>query len=666
MEISRRTFLANLTLASVVIEPDLLAVVAPQKIRLLLNSGPAGPLACFYVAQEKGYFAKAGLAVELVAGDGAAAVVPRISSEGFDGGYGDLNALIDLVATDPKNAPIAVWIGFNTTPLTIAVAANGPIKTPKDLENQTIGGHPVDAALKAFPTFANRAGIDGTTVKFARSSVSMYELVKDTLAGKTAGTFGFVNTITAACSPFIDVKKELRFIEYRDFTPELCGNTLMMSREFISRNPKAVAALVRAVNLGLCDTVANIDGAMDAVEKNSKTLRKEVEKTRLIGTLAKEMSHPDGKTLGIGDVSEQRLVNAISLVAATYPLPRVPATTELFTRKFLPPKSEKITSLARPQRVRFLLNSGYTGAQAWFHIASQKNYFGNTNVEFTQGVGAYTAAPRIMPEGFDMAYGDINSLIEVVAKSKPNEAPVAVYTLFNASPSTIAVAADGPIRTPQDLPGKRLIGHGTDVALNTFPAYAKQTKIDPKTITIVPSDAGMGDLLKRVLSGESDGMFGYVTTITAAAKSANIDLNKIRFIQFAEVLGDFYGSAIMVNPRFLADHPDTVRTVVEAINKGVVAAAQDPKAGIRALMGVSPNTNESIEMGRLTGTLEGEMNHPDRSRIGFGAIDVARLERSIALMAETKKLPRLPSVNEIFTSEFLPPLIERVVRLKKN
>ena len=67
-------------------------------------------------------------------------------------------------------------------------------------------------------------------------------------------------------------------------------------------------------------------------------------------------------------------------------------------------------------------------------------------------------------------------------------------------------------------------------------------------------------------------------------------------------------------------------------------------------------------MGRLTGTLEGEMNHPDRARIGFGAIDVARLERSIALMVETKKLPRLPPVNEIFTSEFLPPLAERVGR----
>ncbi len=665
MKISRRGFLANLAAVSVLPNQDLLAFSPPQKIKLLLNSGPAGPLACFYVAKEKGYFAQAGLEVELVGGDGAAAVVPRIMPEGFDGGYGDLNALIDLVANDPKNAPIAVYIGFNTTPLTIAVAANGPIKTPKDLENQTIGGHPVDAALKAFPAFAQRAGIDATNIKFARSSASMYDLVKDTLAGKTAGTFGFVNTITAACSPFIDVKKELRFIEYRDFTPEFCGNTLMMSPKLIKENPKAVTALVRAVNLGLRDTIADVDMAMDAVEKNSKTLRKEVEKTRLIGTIKKEMSNPEGKTLGMGDVSEQRLNAAIALIASSYPLPRIPASSEIFTRKFLPEKSEKITSLAQNQRVRFLLNSGFTGAQAWFHRANEQKYFGDLNIEYTPGIGAYTAAPRIMPEGFDMAYGDINSLIEVAAKSKPNEAPIAVFAMFNASPSTIVVAADSTIKNPEDLVGKKLIGHGTDVALNTFPAYAQLTNIDANKVNIEPSSAGMGDLLKSVLSGKFDGMFGYVTTITAAAKSAGIDLSKIRFIRFDEVLTDFYGSAVMVNPRFLADHPEVVKQVVYGINKGLMDSAKEPKLGIDALKLASPDANETIELGRLTGTFAGEMSHPEGKKLGIGDVDLKRLERSIQLLANSKKLARVPAVSEIFTSKMLPPLAERVRFLGK-
>ena len=665
MKISRRVFLANLAAAGVSVNQNLLAFSPPKKIKLLLNSAPAGPLACFYVAKEKGYFAQAGLEVELVGGDGAAAVVPRIMPEGFDGGYGDLNALIDLVATDPKNAPIAVYIGFNTTPLTIAVAANGPIKTPKDLENQTIGGHPVDAALKVFPAFAQRAGIDASNIKFARSSVSMYDLVKDTLAGKTAGTFGFVNTITAACSPYIDVKKELRFIEYRDFTPELCGNTLMMSPKFIKENPKAVAALVRAVNLGLRDTIADVDMAMDAVEKNSKTLRKDVEKIRLIGTIKKEMSNPEGKTLGMGDVSVQRLNKAIALIANSYPLPRIPASSEVFTREFLPTKTEKITLLAQNQRVRFLLNSGFTGAQAWFHRANEQKYFGDLNIEYTQGMGAYTAAPRIMPEGFDMAYGDINSLIEVASKSKPNEAPIAAFVMFNASPSTIVVAADGAIKNPQDLEGKKLIGHGTDVALNTFPVYAQLTKIDVNKVTIEPSAAGMGDLLKSVLSGKFDGMFGYVTTITAAAKSAGIDLNTIRFIRFDEVLKDFYGSAVMVNPRFLADHPEVVKQVIYGINKGLMDSVKNPKLGIDALKLASPDANEAIELGRLTGTFEGEMSHPEGKQLGIGDVDLKRLERSIQLLANSKKLARVPSVSEIFTSKALPPSAERVRSLGK-
>ena len=68
------------------------------KVRLLLNSGIAGPHAFFCLAQQRGYFRDAGLDVEFNAGDGAASVVPRIPLEGFDAGYGDMPALIKLAA----------------------------------------------------------------------------------------------------------------------------------------------------------------------------------------------------------------------------------------------------------------------------------------------------------------------------------------------------------------------------------------------------------------------------------------------------------------------------------------------------------------------------------------------------------------------------------------
>ena len=148
---------AVLSAASGIAVPALAAQVSPApagkglKVRLLLNSAISGPHAFFCLAHERGYFADAGLDVEFAAGDGAASVVPRIPQEGFDGGYGDLCALVKLAGLRPDGCPVAVHVAFNTTPLTIGVRKGGPIRVPKDLEGKVIGGHPIDAAIEAFP-----------------------------------------------------------------------------------------------------------------------------------------------------------------------------------------------------------------------------------------------------------------------------------------------------------------------------------------------------------------------------------------------------------------------------------------------------------------------------------------------------------------------------------
>ena len=48
---------------------------------------------------------------------------------------------------------------YNRPPFTVVVKADGPIKTPKDMEGKTIGGPANDGALKLFPAFAKIAGV---------------------------------------------------------------------------------------------------------------------------------------------------------------------------------------------------------------------------------------------------------------------------------------------------------------------------------------------------------------------------------------------------------------------------------------------------------------------------------------------------------------------------
>ena len=111
-----------------------------------------------------------------------------------------------------------------------------------------------------------------------------------------------------------------------------------------------------------------------------------------------------------------------------------------------------------PTALRMLLNSGYSSVNAWFCLAEDRGYLKEAGLRltFTDGIGAYTAAGRTAAEGFDLGYGDVNALVEQAAASNP-KAPLAVYMMFNRSPSVVAVPAGSPIRTPKATLGEMLV-----------------------------------------------------------------------------------------------------------------------------------------------------------------------------------------------------------------
>ena len=70
-------------------------------------------------------------------------------------------------------------------------------------------------------------------------------------------------------------------------------------------------------------------------------LKPEIEEPRLVYFLEKQMITPETKALGIGDIDDKRMTNAIATVADAYGLARKPEVKEVFDRAFLPPKAER-------------------------------------------------------------------------------------------------------------------------------------------------------------------------------------------------------------------------------------------------------------------------------------------------------------------------------------
>lgn len=305
---------------------------------------------------------------------------------------------------------------------------------------------------------------------------------------------------------------------------------------------------------------------------------------------------------------------------------------------------------------RVVLNTLFSSPQAWLLLAQDRGYLDDAGIalELTPGEGAYTAAGRMAAEGFDLGYGDINALIELAAH-RPDAAPVGIMMLFHASPSAIAVKADGPIRHPADLVGRTIIGHDTDVALRTFGAFCLSAGIDPSRVTSRAASGSLAELARSLLdTPDIDGMFGYVSTIRAALAALGVDADTIlRFMPYANHAPALFGSCVMASRRLIENEPEPLAALVRALRRGVDDTLADPDAALDAVLRRRPDASRSAEALRLRTTLEIEM--AALTRPGFtGGIDRAQLAASIDLVVRSQRLPRAPHPDEIFTDRFLP------------
>ncbi len=312
--------------------------------------------------------------------------------------------------------------------------------------------------------------------------------------------------------------------------------------------------------------------------------------------------------------------------------------------------------------LKVLLNSYYSGANAWFALGEERGLFADEglDVAFVAGSGAYRAPAMMIEGGFDLTFGDMCSLVGLLARLT-GAGPAAIYAIHHRSPSAVAVPSDGPIHVPADLEGRRLITHASDVAYRSFPAYAKAAGLDRAKVEIDISDDPMAAMLQTMLAGQADGVFGYISSQKAVLRQADPALaGRLRFLPFPAIVPDLYGSVVMASRPAIEGKAEALRAFLRALNLSLLAAVADPEAAVAAALARNPALDRTIELDRWTGTIGDEMTHPETAVSGFGAMDPARLGRAADLLAETTPLPRAPSAEEMFDPAFLPAAADRL------
>lgn len=309
-------------------------------------------------------------------------------------------------------------------------------------------------------------------------------------------------------------------------------------------------------------------------------------------------------------------------------------------------------------RLNLLLNSGFSGANAFFALAESEGMFraAGFDLRFTPGRGAWTAASRLADGEFDLAYGDIHALVQLAANGDGDDLPKAFCAVHQHAPSVISVASDGPVRSAADLNGKSIIGHPSDVALQTFALYASSCELDPATITVHTSELGMADLLQGMLAGQCEAVFGYTTTHTAALSSVGLESTSVRFLPYRQACPDLYGSVWMVSARLVRDHPQWLADLTGVLRQAVAEAQRRPITALQAVLALAPTANLEIEATRWRATMIEDMGLNDPPDASWGQVDGPRLEKSIQSLCAAKGWRTIPALHRIVTPAMLQPL----------
>ena len=158
---------ARVLLAAVVLIAAPATGQTPATLSIATNPIDSG--AEVYYADDLGFFAKAGLNVQIQPGQNGAAIAAAVAGNAVDIGYADIGALakahtrgIDFSII----APAALW--DSTVPVNaIMVSKTSPVRNAKDLNGKTIAVPGLGTAA-AFVVFAwlDANGADSSTVKF--------------------------------------------------------------------------------------------------------------------------------------------------------------------------------------------------------------------------------------------------------------------------------------------------------------------------------------------------------------------------------------------------------------------------------------------------------------------------------------------------------------------
>jgi NitT/TauT family transport system substrate-binding protein len=312
------------------------------------------------------------------------------------------------------------------------------------------------------------------------------------------------------------------------------------------------------------------------------------------------------------------------------------------------------SAFAQETTIKFTLGWKTQGSDAAFFYAKDKGYFKEEglNVVIDQGEGSGATVTRIMSGAWDAGFGDVNAIIQN-SSTRPQDAPVMVYMMWNQPPFSIVTKNTSGIKTIKDFEGHTLGGAQGTPTTRLLPVFIQKNGLAADKIKVTNMAPNLQEPM--LIKGDIDAAL--VFNITSYF---NLVLNRqdpekdYKWFSFGEFGLDLYSNGVMVSQKLLASNPKAVAGLVRAINKANIAVAKDQNAGMASVVAFDNLVDVPVEKRRLQYSFDKLMVSPEMKEIGVGDIKDDRMTRAIGMVVEGYDLKRTPTPKEVFSRDFLP------------
>ena len=335
----RRALLHAFALCFCAAAAPMAAQAQETPIKFQLDWRYEGPAALFLVPLAKGWFKAEKLDVTVDAGNGSGGTVTRIASGAYDMGFADMAALMEFEANNPTapNKPVAVMMVYNNTPAAVLALKKSGIARPADLAGKKLGAPVFDAGRKAWPIFAKANNIGPVAWTAMDPTLRETMLVRGDIDAITGFSFTSLLNLEAR-----GVKaSEVVVLPYPDYGVKLYGNAIIVSPQFLAKNPEAVKAFLRAFTKGVKDVIADPKGAIAILKARDGLINEELELRRLKLALDATVLTADAKAEGFGEVRGPRLSLMASQVSDAFATKERVNTATVWKDGYLPSAAER-------------------------------------------------------------------------------------------------------------------------------------------------------------------------------------------------------------------------------------------------------------------------------------------------------------------------------------